>query len=186
MMNLAIKGAILISVALFSIVTCVAQTANNSKVERVFLGKNGELRSKSIDRNKKKFKYDDGGAFRCNLSVRAIRKAQGIDDPCKEKQVRDFIWDHLQAQRRGHIRVTYAGIDAGTHEFFFIEPDEDGDWNVSWWTIRYSALPPGSSKVYPKKILSAEKVEREKDGEWFIRFRDLDGVIFLNIPSDAP
>lgn len=177
------KGVIFISFVLFSIVTCVAQTASNRNVERVFVGKNGELRSKSIDRNKKKFRYDDGGAFSCNLSVRAIRQAQGIADPCKENQVRDFIWDHLQAKRRGHIQVTYSSIDAGTRDFFFIEPDKDGNWKVFWWSIGYSALPPGSSRVYTKRILSAEKVEKEKDGEWFIRFKNLDGVNLVNMPS---
>ncbi len=159
-----------------------SQQRINGGSERIFIGKNGELRSKSIDRKKKQFKYDDGGTIVCYSSVFRIKRAQQVDDPCQEKLVRDFIWEHLQDQRRGHIRITYVGIDSGTHEYFFIEPDKDGKWSVSWWSVGYSALPPGRIRTFPKRVLFVERINAKTDGYWSLRFTDKDGVNFLNMP----
>ena len=170
---------VLLMIASSSIVVCQRTGATE---EVVSVGKDGKLVRK-LGGKTNKFRYDDGGLISCMSSVFWIKRSRNEEDPCREKYVRDFIWQHIQNKKRGYIRITYVAVDSGTREHFFIEPNEKGIWAVSCWSEGYSALPPGRRHIYPKRILFAEKLNWESGKDWSIKFKDKDGVNFLNMPE---
>jgi hypothetical protein len=149
-------AALFLFLALLSDVS-IGQAKRTRNLDRARINSKGELTSNSIRKNMSKYRYDNGGHFECNLLAFNIRK-QKEADPCDEKKVRDFIWDHFTLKRRGYIRVRYSGIDAGSVEHLFVEPQRDGKWIVTRWSVGYSAYSRRAD-VYPKQLLTQKELK---------------------------
>lgn len=150
--------------------------------DRVYLNSKGELTSRTIRRNMKRFEYDDGGSFICREFLLPIKRSDGkAFYQCRENDVRNFIWNHLTANKRGYIRITYAGVDAGSIEHIFIEPGENGTWQTTWWTVEYSWLH--RRKVIPKGRLLVERIHTSPNGVWRLHFTNAEGIVLARIPS---
>jgi hypothetical protein len=102
---------------------------------------------------------------------------------CDESAVRDFIWTHLNKKKRGYIRFVYQGIDAGSQEHIFIEPDEDKVWRVTWWTVQYSWNH--RAEISLKGKLMPARVNEPETGEWKLQFKNKEGKVLTNVPYDG-
>lgn len=162
----------------------IGQGRPKQSTDTVRIKANGELTSRSIELHRRKFTYDDGGFTVCRTFTLWMSKNKD-SDPCKEKVIRDFIWNHYSSKKRGYIRIKYIDIDSGSVEHFFIERGKNGRWAIIWWSIdHFSGGLPGSPrfKIWPKKFLTAQKVEDKKTGHSKLVFRTEDGMILQGQP----
>jgi hypothetical protein len=86
-------------------------------------------------------RYDFGGRLGCT------RPFPSNSRRCKSslQQARKFIWKHWQEKTRGYIIVKRASVDAGSNAHIFIEPDDDGAWQIVWREeLVYAASVPSA------------------------------------------
>jgi hypothetical protein len=165
-------------------IQAVGQSPMKQSSEKPRIKSNGELTSRSIERNRRNFRYDNGGLSTCYLLVFGIKKDRE-SDPCGEKAVRDFIWNHYSAKKRGYIRVKYIDVDSASIEHFFIEPQKSGTWMIVWWSVdHFSQGLPGSPpfKIWAKKLLTAEMVENKQTGKSKLVLKTEDGIMLQGMP----
>jgi hypothetical protein len=170
---------VLVGIIAFFSVAVNGQKPSVRDRDPVKINKKGEITNRAILKNYAKFHYEDGGSFRCVIVLYAMRP--GDEDPCKENRIRDFIWEHYIAKKRGYVRVNYVGVDTGAIEHIFIEPDIRGNWKVSWWTESRSWL--SGNKIYAKKVFDVQRIENSETENWKLVFSDERGVILERIPG---
>jgi len=78
--------------------------------------------------------YEQGGHFYCN---EWNKKSAGEND---EKTVCDFILKHLNEKKRGYIKISCHGTDLNNTNHIFVEPDENGEWNIAKRTVMEHAM----------------------------------------------
>jgi hypothetical protein len=143
----------------------------------IIRGKDGELTIKGIIQRQDMSEYDQGGHFFCCRRVEDTRNIRS-----EEKNVRDFIWQHWTEKKRGYIRLSYMGADSSWTTHYFIEPNENGEWNVVWkYLYQHSLLEHNLPSKEGFGIV--EKVESsQRKGDWELDFKPKYGGDINNIP----
>jgi hypothetical protein len=75
--------------------------------------------------------YDAGGVYRTAIGAHQLTDIE---------RLRQFIWSHWTQKRRGYVEFVFRGKDAGSENYFFIEPAGDS-WRIAWVEQHYQALP---------------------------------------------
>jgi len=95
--------------------------------------------------------YDAGGVY---------RTAVGAPPLTNIERLRQFIWTHWTQKRRGYVEFVFQGKDAGSENYFFIEPTSDR-WRIAWVEQLYQALP-GYSPPPPQIHRDIVTIKRER------------------------
>lgn len=178
MMKLPLRKIVLVVSILFLPLCATAQDVLTTKTE-VTATKSGELTSKNILENRDISQYDQGGHFDCHGWT-----PKEASDPCDEKKVRDFIWQHWSEKKRGYIRITYGSVDARSTSHIFIEPNEKGEWYIAWRIARSHMLPGHNNIVHNiLGLIIVERVEGKEKDDWSIVIKRGPGNVVYKIPE---
>jgi hypothetical protein len=102
------------------------------------------------------------------------------------RSAREFIWSHWQQKKRGYVVVSMSSVDAGSDAHIFIEPDQNGNWQVTWyWEHIYGmASCPGDvdKKMSPIRSVKFKRATRDdwdfEPGTTFLKMTNEDGDDF--------
>lgn len=78
--------------------------------------------------------YFDGGNFRCG---HITRKGE-----CDYQKLREIIWQCWNEKTLCYLRITNQGVDAGSKEYIFVEPNKKNQWTVIRRKEYWSAITP--------------------------------------------
>lgn len=127
--------------------------SNTTPTSRSDLKAKKEITGEDIFQNRNLSKYDEENTADCSTYK------------CVQRKMRNFIWAHWQNKKRGYIKNHLAGIDVSIADHIFIEPDEEGNWKVTWKIItnhsisEYSKFEETVGEVSIKKVKgSSEKL----------------------------
>lgn len=156
------------------------EETRNTKAEVIWKDK-GELTVEDVAQKRDMTLYNNGGYFDCRDWV-SKDEPRGV---CDEKKVRDFIWQHWTEKKRGYVRLTYDSVDAKSTSHIFIEPDEKGEWSVTWRIVRFHAMPQLNNQITDvAKIVTVERVEnKQKKALWALVFKNRSGSIMEKMPD---
>jgi hypothetical protein len=104
---------------------------------------------------------DNGGEFICGYYQAMVARQSKSTDPCDQKKLRDFVWHHWSNRRRGFVKTTYAGIDAGVTYLLKIKPVK-GHWQLLVWSQQWSALP--GAPRFRRRFLGSSVPTRRNSG----------------------
>lgn len=160
------------------------QSSDNSLAnEKVSVDSHGNLTSKRLRRNLKRYKYDDGGKSSCDSIIYSQRIKMTVDDACGLKKLRDFILDHLSNKKRGRALTVSFGVDTGIVYHLFIQPDQSGEWGIDLWSQGYSALPGSRKRPFSyQRIVTIDQVKDVKSGDLMIFLKNKTGEVELKLP----
>ncbi|HRH44204.1 MAG TPA: hypothetical protein PKY82_21405 [Pyrinomonadaceae bacterium] len=78
--------------------------------------------SKAVIQNRTIKDYFDGGSFRCG---NITRKGE-----CDYQKLREIIWQCWNEKTLCYLRITHQGVDSGSKEYIFVEPNKKNQWTV--------------------------------------------------------
>lgn len=134
----------------------------------------GELTTENILGSRDLSLYVQGGHFNCDFYV----DKSGSQINRNEKRARNFVWNNWREKNRAYLRLTYSSDDATSTSHIFVEPDEEGKWQVIWRIVRDS----NEIDDVPK-VVSIEKVEdKPEKKQWALILRDKEGDIMQTLP----
>ena len=105
--------------------------------------------------------YDSGGVYRSPVNVDELTDLQ---------RLRQFVWRHWTQKHRAYVEFVFQGTDAGTQNYFFIEP-EGGRWRIAWVEQGYS-ITEGYSPPPPRFHRDIVTVERCRGALIFFDAKD--------------
>lgn len=136
---------------------------------------------KTIIQNRNLSEYNYGGIIpSCfnNFSI-PIKECEA-----SEKRARDFILKHWQNKKRACIIVEYQGSDVAGEQHVFIEPNNNGQWEIVWREdvdTSYISMRGFQSNItfetacFIKTKRATEDDYPHKSGTSFLVFLDKDG-----------
>jgi hypothetical protein len=143
--------------------------------------KDGELTTSDVAQQRDLASYDKGGHINCRAGMVRYQGESAADFSSKRWQLpklRDFIWDHWQAKKRGYIRISFDSVDAVSTSHLFIEPDKDGKWHVAWRIVRHLGEITDIPDIRAVKQRSATRHDFEcrcDPGSMILSFIDWEG-----------
>jgi hypothetical protein len=158
----------------------VNRQENTKETEaEVVSGKGSELTTEGLTQNRDMSQYDQGGHFDCAGGF----GKDSFHIGCNENKIRDFVWQHWAKRKRGYIRITYHSEDARSTFHIFIEPNDNGEWNVVWRIARWHTIQKYNNKIDDIWGITVEQVkDKPKKGSWAIIFKNSSGKIIRKIP----
>ncbi len=102
---------------------------------------------------------------------------------CIERKMRSFIWEHWKNKKQGYISHNLQGIDVSFTDHVFIEPNEVGDWKISWRVERHQVSHTFEQFIDDfVGISSVEKVStNSKKDRWKLVFKNKDGDVIKTL-----
>ncbi len=102
-----------------------------------------------IIQNRDLSNYEYGGRIsNCRVEDSEPRKCEA-----NTYKGRNFILNHWKAKKRGYIIYEWSGTDTGNDFYYFIEPDESGNWHVLKRSERLY------TRVYRGRIFTIESLD---------------------------
>ena len=123
--------------------------------------------------------YADGGTFLVGMGLEVGTYMPPYSDEFKQTlevtaQAREFIWDHWTQQRRAYLRLEFTGVDASSTAHLFIEPDDQGRWNIVWRAVLRKNRLLGATPITAIKRVTM----RVSESRFFFRGNEIpDGAI---------
>jgi hypothetical protein len=128
-----------------------------------------ELTTAGIAQERDLKRYDVGGHFDCRSHALSDTAPRNCDIP----GVRDFIWKHWHAKRRGYIRITFDSVDAMSTSHIFVEPNQRGKWHVAWRIARHNNLITDVGEIVA--VERAKPGTSDEPGSYVLVFRQKSG-----------
>jgi hypothetical protein len=152
-------------------------SSNSKPTSEVFSGNDNEWTTKDITQSRDITQYEQGGHFWCSLRPNGNEE----DRFNGEKKVRDFIWQHWTKKKRGYIKISCGGVDTSSTTHYFIEPSENGVWNVA---RRHIFIDSEDKRTIFDDFVTVghSEAESEKDN-WRLILKTKDGKTFETIPQ---
>ena len=101
------------------------------------------------------------------------------------RSAREFVWSHWQQKKRGYVVVFMSSDDAGSDAHLFIEPDRNGNWQVTWYWERIYGIgicPGAVDKMPPIKNVKLKRATGDdwgfESGTTFLKMIDEEGDDF--------
>ncbi len=124
--------------------------------------------------------YESGGKFfDC---IPWMKPTDLRECPANVDKGRNFILNHWQAKKRSYIIYQASGKDNGNDVYFFIEPDENGNWHiVQRWEIGFPTYDGQyfrgveSQDIRDVKRKLIAKDDDRMPGKHYLQFFDKDG-----------
>ncbi len=149
-----------------------------SQKANTFLADDGSVASNGITQARDMPQYDDAGNF--------YSRWHGPNTENEENTVRDFIWTHWTEKRRGYIKMTSVGADTRETTHFFIEPDENGGFQIARRNLHFHYDPKYNNVRTTDDIVTVERNDSTKeDPDWQIVFKSKDGSVLNSVPAPA-
>ncbi len=120
----------------------------------------GEITTATLAEGRDVRQYDQGGHFDCRRwTPAAIDNGQENERRISSaiETARNFIWERWQNKKRGYVRLTFDSVDAAGTSHIFIEPDENGKWQIVWRIARWHSSLPSVIDTLP----TIRRVERK-------------------------
>lgn len=80
----------------------------------------GEITDEIILQGRDLSLYDKADTNKCSTQT------------CRDKKMREFVWQHWKNKKRGYVFERRQGIDLSVTTHIFIEPNEQGEWIITW------------------------------------------------------
>lgn len=142
-----------------------------------FLTDDGTVTSNGVTQHRDMSQYEQAGNF--------YSKWHGPDTENGEKTVRDFIWRHWIEKNQGYIKMTSVGVDTRETTHFFIEPDENGRWQIARRVLYFHYDPEYNNVRTTDDIVTVDRNDSTaEDRDWQIVFKFKDGSILNSIPAN--
>ena len=108
-------------------------------------------------------RYEKAGPYTIELKLDAQARAK------LEADIREFLWNHWQQRRLGHVMVTqYSKEGEPSTSSYFVEPDEKGIWHITVKIDRTLVDRGGSKSQHQESVeyeaYLVERIEVPKDG----------------------
>lgn len=131
----------------------------------MILSCNPTTQSRSLQQAKMRdlSRYEKAGPYTIELKLDAQARAK------LEADIREFLWNHWQQRRLGHVMVTqYSKEGEPSTSSYLVEPDEKGVWHIAVKTDR-TLIDRGGVKSQRRESVeyaaySVERIEVPKDG----------------------
>ena len=151
------------------------------ETKAVVIIKDGELTTSDVAQQRDLASYASGGHINCRDGMVRYGGESAADfssERCQLPKLRDFVWEHWQAKKRGYIRISFDSVDAVSTSHLFIEPDKDGKWHVAWRIVRHLGEITDVPDIRAIKQRSATRNDFEcrcDPGSMILSFSDWEG-----------
>lgn len=98
---------------------------------------------------------------------------------CRDKKIREFVWQHWVNKKRGYISSGWQGIDLSVTTHIIIESNKQGEWIISWKVAtNHSVL--GNNITETLGIVSVKQIKSAK-GKISLELRNEEGEILQTL-----